>query len=234
MNIRKKIDYSAMYVALDTAMAKELSQMELYCAIGKAVSQRSEKGAAVAAAAYLTEHYPDVHGFSPRNVRRMRAFYCAYEDSPEAMKAAMEVGWTQNTVIMEANLTMELREWYLRAEKQFGWSKAELMEKIAVNAHEEIVLTVDEKLCEAEKNYVEFRRTFNRFSTSYNYYLRMNRLVIFRCLLRREGRRRCRRRWRGRNLLMLDPGIEKIKVSDSLYLNSRCGRMFYKKCISIY
>ena len=31
MNIRKNIDYSAMFAAMDTAMATGMSQMELYC-----------------------------------------------------------------------------------------------------------------------------------------------------------------------------------------------------------
>lgn len=132
-------------------------------------------------------------------------------------------------VIMEAELTMELREWYMKAAKQFGWSKTELIANIEANAHEEIVLTVDEKLCDAEGNYVEFKRTGNRFFISY-YYLHMNRFIILQWLLKRERRRR----WRRCDLLMIDPGIEKIIVGASLYLYSRCGRMFYKKCISIY
>ena len=83
MNIRKNIDYTQLYAAIDSAMeAAEKKQMELYCEIGKAVCQRSEKGAAVAAAAYLSEHNPDAQGFSPRNLRRMRDFYRAYEDQP--------------------------------------------------------------------------------------------------------------------------------------------------------
>ena len=73
MNIRKNIDYTEMYTALDFAMeAAGKQQMELYCEIGKAVSQRTEKGAAVAAAEYLAKKYPDVQGFSPRDLRRMR------------------------------------------------------------------------------------------------------------------------------------------------------------------
>ena len=43
MNVRKNIDYSAMYEALDKLMAKPLPQMELYCEIGKAVCRRTEK-----------------------------------------------------------------------------------------------------------------------------------------------------------------------------------------------
>ena len=75
MNIRKNIDYTEMYEALDELMALQLAQMELYCEIGKAVCRRTEKGAAVMASEYLNKNYPDVKGFSPRNIRRMRDFY---------------------------------------------------------------------------------------------------------------------------------------------------------------
>ena len=109
MNIRKNIDYSEMYAALDAAMAAGKEQMELYTLIGQAVCRRTEKGAAVAAAEYLRKRYPDVQGFSPRNLRRMRDFYRTYENHPALLSLAMELGWSQNVVIMEADLTMELR-----------------------------------------------------------------------------------------------------------------------------
>ena len=73
MNIRKNIDYSEMYENLDRLMAKGLSQMELYCKIGKAVCQRTEKGVAVMASEHLNKQYLDVKGFSPRSLRRMTA-----------------------------------------------------------------------------------------------------------------------------------------------------------------
>jgi len=64
MNVRKTIDYTAMFAALDALMAADLPQMELYFEIGKLVSGRPEKGAAVAAAEYLCSAYPDASGFS--------------------------------------------------------------------------------------------------------------------------------------------------------------------------
>lgn len=79
MNIRKPTDYVTMFTTLDTLMAAQLPQMELYCEIGRVVSGRAEKGAAVAASEYLQAAYPAAEGFSPRNLRRMRAFYAAYE-----------------------------------------------------------------------------------------------------------------------------------------------------------
>ena len=147
MNIRKNIDYSEMYATLDNLMAKELTQMELYCEIGKAVCQKSEKGAAVMASEYLNRHYPDVKGFSPRSLRRMRDFYRTYENHSALLRRAMKLGWIQNVVIMEADLTMELREWYMRAAKQLGWSKTELLTNIAENAHENIVLAIEDEVC---------------------------------------------------------------------------------------
>lgn len=52
-----------MYAELDKAMAADITQMELYCEIGKAVCRRTEKGAAVMASEYLNNQYPDVKGF---------------------------------------------------------------------------------------------------------------------------------------------------------------------------
>ena len=147
MNIRKNIDYSEMYEELDKLMEQQLPQMELYCAIGKAVCQRTEKGAAVMASEYLNERYPDVKGFSPRSLRRMRDFYRTYENHSALLSRAMKLGWIQNVVIMEADLTMDVREWYMKAAEQFGWSKTELIANIAANAHENIILAIEEEVC---------------------------------------------------------------------------------------
>ena len=193
MNIRKNIDYTQLYAAIDSAMeAAEKKQMELYCEIGKAVCQRSEKGAAVAAAAYLSEHYPDAQGFSPRNLRRMRDFYRAYEDQPALLSLALQIGWTQNVVIMEADLSMEQLKWYLKAEIQFGWSKAELTEKLTYNAHEVIVLAPDDEAC-----YIEKRKQAADQKKSGSFLCRENRIryLITMVRYRIRSKRDNGRRW---------------------------------------
>ena len=134
MNVRKPVDYSAMFAALDALMAAALPQMDLYYEIGRLVSGRQEKGAAVAAAEYLRGTYPDIPGFSPRNLRRMREFFRTYENAPEALTEAMALGWTQNVVILEAELTVQERIWYIRAVRQYGWSKLEIQRKITAGA----------------------------------------------------------------------------------------------------
>ena len=134
MNIRKPTDYTSMFTALDTLMAAQLPQMELYREIGRLVSGRSEKGAAVAASEYLQAAYPAAEGFSPRNLRRMRAFYAAYEESPEIMHLAMRLGWTRNVAILEGCGSNKERAWYIRAALRFGWKKAKLLESIKTQA----------------------------------------------------------------------------------------------------
>ena len=191
MNVRKNIDYSEMYEALDKLMAQQLPQMELFCEIGKAVCRRTEKGAAVMASEYLNKQYPDVKGFSPRSLRRMRDFYRTYENHPALLCRAMKLGWIQNVVIMEAELTMELREWYMKAAKQFGWSMTELIANIAANAYENIVLAIEEDvhcITEQEDNCSKFEDDMTED----------NKGIIYQCvqiirgtwLIWKNGRRR--------------------------------------------
>ena len=110
--------------------------------------RRTEKGAAVMASEYLNRYYPDVKGFSPRSLRRMRDFYRTYEDHPALLSRAMKLGWTQNVVIMEADLTIELREWYMKATEQFGWSKSELISGITKSIHLENILEIEKEMCD--------------------------------------------------------------------------------------
>ena len=134
MNIRKPTDYTTMFAALDAAVSAQLPQIELYCEIGRVVSDRAEKGAAGAASEYLQATYPAAEGFSPRNLRRMRTFYAAYEESPEMMQLVMNLGWTQNVAILERCGSNEERAWYIRAVLRFGWKKAKLLAAIESQA----------------------------------------------------------------------------------------------------
>lgn len=188
MNIRKNIDYTDLYEALDELIARQLPQMELYCEIGKAVSRRTEKGAAVIASEYLNRHYPDVKGFSPRSLRRMRDFYRTYEDHPALLSRAMKLGWTQNVVIMEADLDMELREWYMKATEQFGWSKSELISGIAKSVHLEIVLEIELQMCDNSDSETDISRKNVIVYVSYFLkHLLRRHIIQQRCRGRPEG-----------------------------------------------
>ena len=113
MNIRKPVDCGTMYRELTAILGQNLPQMIEIYAIGKTISQRPEKGAAVAAAEFLQTNFPDRAGFSPRNVRRMRDFYKTYENDQALLRLAMKIGWTLSVLIMEAKLSRLQKRFYI-------------------------------------------------------------------------------------------------------------------------
>ncbi len=86
MNVRKTVDYGTMYRELTAILAQNLPQMDEIHAIGRAINQRPEKGAAVAAAEFMQANFPDRTGFSPRNVRQIRDFYKTYENDQKLLR----------------------------------------------------------------------------------------------------------------------------------------------------
>ena len=147
MNVRKPVDYGTMYRELTAILAQNLSQMDEIYAIGKTVSQRPEKGAAVAAAEFLQANFPDRTGFSPRNVRRMRDFYRSYENDQTLLRLAMKIGWTLNVVIMEAELTKEQRISCLQRVVSEKLSKKKLLEIILNGVFAEESIDAPDEIC---------------------------------------------------------------------------------------
>ena len=147
MNVRKPVDYGTMYRELTAILAQNLPQMIEIYAIGKAISQRPEKGAAVAAAEFLQANFPDRTGFSPRNVRRMRDFYKVYENDQTLLRLAMKIGWTLNVVIMEADPTRAQRMLCLQMTTVKNLSKKELLEIILNGAFVEEAVDERGEMC---------------------------------------------------------------------------------------
>ena len=107
MNVRKPVDYGTMYRELAAILARNLPQMDEIYAIGKVISQRPEKGAAVAAAEFLQANFPDRTGFSPRNVRRMRDFYKTYEKGTSPSGSDVTLLWKTDTAGYEQLCQMD-------------------------------------------------------------------------------------------------------------------------------
>ena len=147
MNIRKPVDYGTMYRELTAILTQNLPQMDEVYAIGKAISQRPEKGAAVAAAEFLQANFPDRTGFSPRNVRRMRDFYRTYENDQTLLRLAMKIGWTLNVVIMEAELTSVQRISCLQRTAAEKLSKKKLLEIILNGVFAEKPIDEPDEIC---------------------------------------------------------------------------------------
>ena len=147
MNVRKLVDYGTMYQELTAILAHNLPQMDEIHIIGKAISQRPEKSAAVAAAEFLQTNFPDRTGFSPRNVRRMRDFYRTYENDQTLLRLAMKIGWTLNVVIMESELTNAQRISCLQRTVAEKLSKKKLLEIISNGVFAEKPIDEPDEIC---------------------------------------------------------------------------------------
>ncbi len=147
MNVRKLVDYGTMHQELTAILAHNLPQMDEIHVIGKAISQRPEKSAAVAAAEFLQTNFPDRTGFSPCNVRRMRDFYRTYENDQTLLQLAMKIGWTLNVVIMEAELTSVQRISCLQRAAAERLSKKKLLEIILNDAFAEKPIDEPDEIC---------------------------------------------------------------------------------------
>ena len=147
MNVRKLVDYGTMHQELTAILAHNLPQMDEIHVIGKAISQRPEKSAAVAAAEFLQTNFPDRTGFSPCNVRRMRDFYRTYENDQTLLRLAMKIGWTLNVVIMEAELTSVQRISCLQRAAAERLSKKKLLEIILNDAFAEETVDESAEIC---------------------------------------------------------------------------------------
>ena len=180
MNVRKPVDYGMMYRELTAILAQNLSQMEEIHAIGKAIRQRPEKGAAVAAAEFLRANFPDRTGFSPRNVRRMRDFYRTYENDQTLLRLAKKIGWTLNVVIMEAELTREQRISCLRKVASKKLSKKKLLEIILNGVFAEEPVDASDKICYNITNPSEGRNDQAQFESPLRCVAKRKRGVV-RC-----------------------------------------------------
>jgi predicted nuclease of restriction endonuclease-like (RecB) superfamily len=62
-------------------------------------------------------------GFSPRNLKYMRAFAEAWPDATFVQQAAAQMPWGHNLVLLDRLSTAEERRWYIDKAVQHGWSR---------------------------------------------------------------------------------------------------------------
>ncbi len=133
----EQIEYAVTACYVKSAEPSNTELMRLYSFIGKCICAQGEKAFVVHLAEILTVRLPQVKGFSPRNLRRMRDFYRTYENRPDLMRKTQVLGWTQNAVILEYCENNEQREFYIDLAIDRNLSKLSLMREIEAGAFEQ-------------------------------------------------------------------------------------------------
>lgn len=68
-------------------------------------------------------HFTDMRGFSPRNLKYMRAFAAAWPDIAIVQQAAAQLPWFHNCVLLDKVKTPLERAWYIHHALEGGWSR---------------------------------------------------------------------------------------------------------------
>ncbi|MFC5934728.1 MULTISPECIES: PDDEXK nuclease domain-containing protein [Mycobacterium avium complex (MAC)] len=112
-----------------------------YWAVGAAILGRQHAegwGARVIdrLAADLREHFPGTSGFSPRNLKYMRAFAAAWPEKEIVQRSIAQLPWRHHIALLEKLNSLELRLWYAQAAVEQGWSRDVLVHHIEGRFHE--------------------------------------------------------------------------------------------------
>ncbi len=78
----------------------------------------------------LRQAFPEMKGFSPRNLKYMRAFAEAFPDEPFVQQPVAQIPWAHNIRILDKVSNPTEREWYIRQTIENGWSRNVLVHQI--------------------------------------------------------------------------------------------------------
>ena len=100
----------------------------LYWQIGRDILQRQQEqgwGAKVIdrLSADLRQAFPEMKGFSPRNLKYMRAFAEAWPEEQFVQAVLAQITWYHNIAIVEKVSNRQEREWYIAKTIENGWSR---------------------------------------------------------------------------------------------------------------
>jgi len=98
------------------------------------------------AAEFMKNNYPNIKGFTKRNIERMVQFYKIYKDDEIASPLVTQLSWTNNLLIISGSKGMEERHFYLQLAIKNKYSKRELDRQISSSYYERYLLSKGKKL----------------------------------------------------------------------------------------
>ena len=125
---------------LRTSLAVNRELILLYWSIGRDILDRQrEQGWGTKVIDHLSADlhraFPEMKGFSSRNLKYMRAFAEAWPDEAIVQQAAAQIPWFHNCVLLDKVKNPVHREWYMRQTIESGWSRAVLVHQIETNVY---------------------------------------------------------------------------------------------------
>ena len=94
----------------------------------------------------MKSNYPQLRGFTKRNLERMIQFYSTYKEDEIATPLVTQLSWTNNLLILSGAKTKEERYFYLKLAIKNNYSKRELDRQITSSYYERFILSEGKQL----------------------------------------------------------------------------------------
>ncbi|WP_204136913.1 YhcG family protein [Halomicronema sp. CCY15110] len=125
---------------IKAAIAVNRELIWLYWRIGRDILSRQTQegwGSKVVnrLSADLRREFPDMTGFSPRNLKYMRAFAEAFPDERIVLQVVAQIPWGHSQVLLNKLDDLEQRLWYAQQTLENGWSRSILTTQIEADRY---------------------------------------------------------------------------------------------------
>jgi len=126
-----KSQYKAM-------QAVNMELIYMYWNIGKIISENIEWGNKFVdnLSIDLKCEFPNIQGFSVRNLRNMRKFYDEYSNFEILQTMSAKLTWSHNVLLINKVKDIEIRKWYMKETIKNGWSHDVLEDQIKYKLYE--------------------------------------------------------------------------------------------------
>lgn len=140
--IKKEID-TARKKAYQTINSQLI---DLYLSIGKGLHEKIEiskwgEGIVQILSSDLKKSFPDMRGFSPQNLWRMKQLFETYKEHEILSTLLRELSWSHNVSIMHNTKTIEEKEFYIKMCINEHWSCRELERQIDSSLYERFMIS---------------------------------------------------------------------------------------------
>ncbi len=136
----KEIKQQIINTRLQTVIAANTTMIILYWQIGNAILQRQQNEGwgtkAIDHMAYdLKNAFPEMGGFSPRNLKYMRKFAEAWTDFSIVQRTVALISWRSNITLLDKLKEPDIRLWYAQKTIENGFGKDILAIQIDSQLH---------------------------------------------------------------------------------------------------
>ena len=113
------------------------SLLNLYFYIGQVLVENSKYGNNFInnLSIELKLTYPDIKGFSVRNLKNMRKYYLVCSNNEKVQKASALIPWSHNILIFDKVKDDKKRIWYITETAKNGWGYYDLLDEIKYDAY---------------------------------------------------------------------------------------------------